>query len=145
MSTVYSVKLQQLIDEFQLEKIFIPDDDNILVTRSDLNRPGLALSGFFGHFEPARIQLIGNCEHTYLNSFPESSLAEHIDSFMSKKPVAVIFTTSLTIFPVFIEKAKKICCSSSPYGTAYLRIHGKPNIISQCGPCAPNHTSRRFS
>ena len=107
MSTVYSVKLQQLIDEFQLEKIFIPDDDNILVTRSDLNRPGLALSGFFGHFEPARIQLIGNCEHTYLNSFPESSLAEHIDSFMSKKPVAVIFTTSLTIFPVFIEKAKK--------------------------------------
>ena len=48
MSTVYSVKLQQLIDEFQLEKIFIPDDDNILVTRSDLNRPGLALSGFFG-------------------------------------------------------------------------------------------------
>lgn len=40
MSTVYSVKLQQLIDEFQLEKIFIPDDDNILVTRSDLNRPG---------------------------------------------------------------------------------------------------------
>ena len=72
MSTVYSVKLQQIIDEFQLEKIFLPDDENIIVTRSDLNRPGLALSGFFGHFEPARIQLIGNCEHTYLNSFPES-------------------------------------------------------------------------
>ena len=107
MSTVYSVKLQQIIDEFQLEKIFLPDDENIIVTRSDLNRPGLALSGFFGHFEPARIQLIGNCEHTYLNSFPESTLPDHIDSFMSKKPVAVIFTTSLAIFPIFNEKAKK--------------------------------------
>ena len=113
MSTVYSVKLQQIIDEFQLEKIFLPDDENIIVTRSDLNRPGLALSGFFGHFEPARIQLIGNCEHTYLNSFPESTLPDHIDSFMSKKPVAVIFTTSLAIFPIFIEKAKKY--SSQPF------------------------------
>lgn len=114
MPTIYSVKLQQVIDEFQLEKIFLPNDENISVERTDLNRPGLALSGFFGHFEPARIQLIGNCEHTYLNSFPQESFSSHIDNFLSQKPVAVIFTTSLEIFPDFLEAAKK-------YSVALLR------------------------
>lgn len=107
MATVYSATLDQIIDEFQLEKIFVPEDRKIIVTRTDINRPGLALSGFFGHFEPGRIQIIGRCEHTYMSSFSEDVLKSHIDSFMSQKPVAVIFSTSLDIPEEFIECARK--------------------------------------
>ena len=60
MSVVYTVPLKEVIREFQLEEIFLPEGSDTLVSRSDLNRPGLALAGFFGHFDPERIQLIGS-------------------------------------------------------------------------------------
>ena len=55
----YSVSLGQIIDEFQLEEITSPVDRERLIRRSEVNRPGLALAGHFGYFEPGRIQIIG--------------------------------------------------------------------------------------
>ena len=55
MSVVYTVPLKEVIREFQLEEIFLPEGSDTLVSRSDLNRPGLALAGFFAAellFEP---------------------------------------------------------------------------------------------
>ena len=94
MSVVYTVPLKEVIREFQLEEIFLPEGSDTLVSRSDLNRPGLALAGFFGHFDPERIQLIGRCEHTYLTPFDHEEKRSHIMGFMSQKPVAVIITSS---------------------------------------------------
>lgn len=107
MSVVYTVPLKEVIREFQLEEIFLPEGSDTLVSRSDLNRPGLALAGFFGHFDPERIQLIGRCEHTYLTPFDHEEKRSHIMGFMSQKPVAVIITSSLEVFPEFLEAAKK--------------------------------------
>ena len=36
------------------------------VTVADVNRPALQLHGFYEHFEPSRIQVIGNVETAYL-------------------------------------------------------------------------------
>src|ERR1700751_3689498 len=33
-----------------------------------INRPGLALSGFFSYFAEKRVQVLGAAEHTYLKS-----------------------------------------------------------------------------
>ena len=107
MTSVYTVKLKDIIKEFGTEEIFIPEGKNILVSKTELNRPGLALAGFFGHFDPERIQLIGRCEHTYMSSFPEEQLSDRIDNFLSQKPVAVIFSSNLEIFPAFIKFAEK--------------------------------------
>ncbi|MBR1628104.1 MAG: HPr(Ser) kinase/phosphatase [Lachnospiraceae bacterium] len=38
------------------------------VRSRDINRPALQLNGFFEHFDPERIQLIGMVEWTYLNN-----------------------------------------------------------------------------
>lgn len=114
MTPVYTVRLKDIIKEFGIEEIFVPEGKDILVSKTELNRPGLALAGFFGHFDPERIQLIGRCEHTYLNSFPEEQLSDHIDRFLSQKPVAVIFSTNLEVFPAFINYAKQ-------YGVPLLR------------------------
>lgn len=107
MTPVYTVKLKDIIKEFGTEEIFVPEGKDILVSKTELNRPGLALSGFFGHFDPERIQLIGRCEHTYLSSFSEEQLSDRIDSFLSQKPVAVIFSSNLEVFPAFIKFAEK--------------------------------------
>ena len=102
----YTVALSSLIDEFSLETICMPHPANeILVTRSDINRPGLALSGFLNIFEPDRIQLIGNAEYEYFTTMDKNLRKTRTLHFMERQPVAVIFTTDLPVFPEFLEAA----------------------------------------
>ena len=51
------------------------------------------------------LQLIGNAEHEFLASMNEKTLRKRVFNFMAQCPVAVIFTTGLTVFPEFIEAA----------------------------------------
>ena len=99
MAEKITIPLKSIIDEFALETIFMPRDaSEIPVSRPEVNRAGLQLSGFFGHFESDRIQLIGHAEHEYLTSLKASERAYHIDNFMAHKPVAVILTAELNVF-----------------------------------------------
>ncbi|MCI8387983.1 MAG: HPr(Ser) kinase/phosphatase [Clostridiales bacterium] len=104
MPEIYSVELSKLIDEFALEKIYLPDaPEKILVHLTDVNRPGLQLAGFFDHFEPQRIQIIGKVEHKYLESLEADERRSAIMGFLETKPVAVVFSSSLEVFPEFVE------------------------------------------
>jgi len=103
----YTVELQKLIDEFSLEIIYYPPEKNILISRSDVNRPGLALSGFFGHFESGRIQIIGKGEHEYLCGLTESDRMEKIDGFMMHDPAAIVYSSSLEIHKELLKCAEK--------------------------------------
>ncbi len=104
---VYTVPLGSIIDEFQLEEINAPVDRERPVQRSEVNRPGLALAGFFGYFEPGRIQIIGLSENDYITHLDEEKLREVFERFFSEDPVAVVFSTSLAVNPVIIEIANK--------------------------------------
>ena len=66
------VDLQKIINDQKLEVLYTPEDPSgIMISSSDVNRPGLALAGFFDHFDPRRIQLLGNAECLYLSEMPE--------------------------------------------------------------------------
>ena len=79
MDEEYSVPLQSLIDEFSFEPVCLPRPaSEIYVKTTELNRPGLALSGFFELFEPERIQLIGNAEHCYLAGMAYTEIARFL-------------------------------------------------------------------
>ena len=104
MTDNYSVALSKIIDEFSLEKVFLPDDsDDILVHLTEVNRPGLQLAGFFDHFEPQRIQIIGKVEHKYLEFLSDEERRSAIMGFLQTKPVAVVFSSNLEVFPEFTE------------------------------------------
>ncbi len=103
---IYTVPLKSVIDEFQLEVIYMPER-TVDVMRTDVSRPGLQLAGFFGHFEPQRIQVIGKCEHEYLTGLSDSERSEKIKNFMLRDPVAVIFSSSLEIFDEFLTLSKE--------------------------------------
>ena len=60
MSEQFFVTLKQVIDEFKLEVLCMPDDpETIRITENDITRPGLQLMGFYEYFNPERIQIIG--------------------------------------------------------------------------------------
>ena len=104
----YQVKLKDIANEFSLEVITVPENyDDIYVRRADVSRPGLPLAGFFDDFESGRIQMIGNMEHSYLDSLGSAGRYESIDKFMAHDVVAVVVTRGLEIFPELKEHAEK--------------------------------------
>ena len=69
MAVTYSVSLSQIIKEVGLETVFMPSNpEELLVTCSDVNRPGLALGGYYDYFDSDRIQVLGKSEHGFLEA-----------------------------------------------------------------------------
>jgi HPr kinase/phosphorylase len=64
MSVEYSIPLSKVEEEFNLIRVTVPENyEEIKVDTPEVNRPGLALTGFYEIFERARISIIGNAEH----------------------------------------------------------------------------------
>jgi HPr kinase/phosphorylase len=93
----YTVTIEKIIDELQLGIVYMPPEKTVLVSRAEVNRPGLVLSGFFGHFEAGRIQIIGKGEHEYISSFDPITRKNRVNDFMSRGPVAIIYSSSLEV------------------------------------------------
>lgn len=93
MSNNKTIGLDKIIAELGIEVIYTPEDPaQIVVCRSDVNRPGLQLAGSFDHFEPQRIQIIGMAEHVYLQKMTDEARESALTEFFSKNPVAVVYT-----------------------------------------------------
>ncbi len=85
------VDLQKIITEETLQVLYTPDEPSkIMVSSSDVNRPGLALAGFFDHFDHKRIQILGNAESVYLKNMSEELRRERLTAFFQRNPVAVV-------------------------------------------------------
>ena len=108
MKEVYKIPLSKIVEEFHLEVIVKPEGfDDIQIVTPEVNRPGLALAGFYEIFEPDRIQLIGKAETHYLQSLEPSTRRVMLQKFVDAKPVAILYTTGLPVDNVVIERAKK--------------------------------------
>ena len=82
---IISVKLGQIIDEFQLEQITnFKNLDEIMITSTDINRPGLQLVGYLEHFGTDRIQIIGKVETTYLAGLTSEERYARLDDFLKQ-------------------------------------------------------------
>lgn len=74
MAGTFSVNLNKIIKEFSLETLFLPGNpQELLVTSSDINRPGLQLTGFYEYFDNTRIQVIGKSEFAFLDQLEEKN------------------------------------------------------------------------
>ena len=92
VNEIYSVSLESIIKEMGLTVLYMPEDKEVLITCKDLNRPGLPLAGFYDHFEPQRIQVIGNVEWRYLENLPADECVRRKHDFYATRPAAVVFT-----------------------------------------------------
>lgn len=101
------VDLRKVINEKELKIEYVPDDPaKIMVSSSDVSRPGLALSGFFDHFDPKRIQIIGNAETMFLKKMDENVRRERLTDFFNRSPVALVISHGNEIDPAIRELAE---------------------------------------
>ena len=104
----YFVPLKKVAEDFDLEVLFAADDfETKKVTRSDVNRPGLQLAGYFEHFDSERLQVIGKVEVSYLGEILPHHRTEKFGRLFTAKIPALIITRELEIFDEIIECAKE--------------------------------------
>ncbi|MBR5307781.1 MAG: HPr(Ser) kinase/phosphatase [Clostridia bacterium] len=107
-SKVYKVALSSIIKECQLREVYLPKDaSEIMIERTDINRPGLPLAGFFDHHEPGRIQIIGKVEYRYLLSLDMEQRYHSIDEFLKHGAATVVFSSDLEVFEEFITLCRQ--------------------------------------
>ena len=108
MEEIYSVSLDKIIEHFKLETIFLPDlPQNINISNSGVNRPGLQLAGFYDHYEASRIQIVGKVEKLYLDKLDAEERRRRIEAYFSSGPVVIVFTTSMEIEEMTVLLAEK--------------------------------------
>ena len=91
MATEYSVSLKKLIDNLSLKPLYMPfEPEEIMITNSNIRRPGLQLTGYLDFFDKTRILVFGHTEFSYLSRFGVEQQQHVIDSIFRFGPPAVI-------------------------------------------------------
>ena len=123
MFAMYSVSLTTLVEEFNLEVAFASTDyDKIRLTVADVARPGLQLAGYFDHFEPMRLQVMGNVETSYLQKLSDAERAITYDRLLSYKVPALLISRNIPPDDQCLEMAKK-------HNVTLLRSHETTSSI----------------
>ena len=108
MAETYSVPLSKVVSQFGLKIAWRSTDyEKIQITVADVARPGLQIAGYFDHFEPMRLQVIGNVESSYLDKMTSAERTLVYDRFFSYKIPALIAARGLTPGAECLEMAKK--------------------------------------
>lgn len=139
MIDTYSVPLKTLVDEFHLEIAYAASDySSIRITVEDVSRPGLQLAGFFDHYEPMRLQVMGNVEMSYVGKLTPANRSAIFDRLFSYKFPALLIARGIQPHPEMLEMAKKhnitILLSKDPTSAivssiiAYLKTALAPRV-----------------
>jgi len=108
MFDVHSVLLSTIVEEFRLEVVFAATDyEQIRLTVVDVARPGLQLAGYYDHFEPMRLQVMGNVETSYLQKLTPAERAMTFDRLFSYKSPALLIARNIQPDEQCMEMAKK--------------------------------------
>ena len=108
MIDTYSVPLKQLVEEFHLEIAYASTDySSIRITVEDVARPGLQLAGFFDHYEPMRLQVMGNVEMSYMTKLSRLDRCAIFDRLFSYKFPALLIARGIAPHEEMLEMAKK--------------------------------------
>ncbi len=138
----YSVPLKKIIKDLNLNILYYPDvEEEILVSHSELMRPGLALSGFYEGFVPSRINLIGRTELAYLEQLPQEVLRDSLETFLAKEPKAVIVTRSFSFVPLMLELSEKygVPLIQSPENTSHMAAQLNAKLSLELAPRITEH------
>ncbi len=98
------------------------------ISNSEINRPGLSLTGFFDFFAHDRIQIFGKGEWAYLNSLPPEKIREIADKFFSYPLNCIIFTHGNLPVEEWVRKSKDL---DIPIYTTPMTTHKFITLISE--------------
>lgn len=100
--------VRMLSQHFKFRQV-IGDDDSLnrSIEVASTSRPGLELTGFFDHFEPKRVVIIGNKESAYISSLSYDVLYQRFD-FLTNALTPMILVTGNNVVPQALNDVAKL-------------------------------------
>lgn len=124
MSGEYSVSLAKVIDDLGLQPFYMPvNPEEKMITSMDIDRLGVALTGFLEYFDNNRIIVLGLTEYSYIERFDKAEQHSILEKIFSLKPPAVIIARGL-------EPTEEIISCAEEYGIPLLLTHDTTSGIS---------------
>lgn len=99
--------LDRMADDLDLEVVGGFQGIGRPVFISDINRPGLALSGYLDYFANDRIQILGNTEIHYMERLTASLLHHRLENMFSFDIPAFVLSRNLNARNVFIDMCNR--------------------------------------
>nr|WP_300741214.1 HPr(Ser) kinase/phosphatase [Trichlorobacter sp.] len=102
-----TLSIQDLLDEkeYGLELLLLAGASGLdhRVSSSRIQKPGLALTGYTQHLHPARIQVLGNTEISYLYQLTDERLRDNTQALCAFSISCFVVTKGLTPPASFLE------------------------------------------
>lgn len=104
----YFVTLKRLIEEIGLTEYYMPvDSEEVHVTVSDLDRPGLELIGHLDYYDNRYLILFGLTEMSFLENESHEQQLSQLEPIVSQTPPAMIIARDIEPLPSMMELARK--------------------------------------
>lgn len=100
------VTVESLIKDFGFQ-VLVEGRKGVTITVSDINRPGLQLSGFYNYFAPERIQVIGKAEWSFIEDMIPEIRRKRVTKFFSFDISCLIITRGLEPHQDILDNAKR--------------------------------------
>ena len=113
-----------------------------IISFYDVNRPALQLTGFFDHFDVSRVQIVGNVEQQYIDSFLDDGMAaERFDRIAAFNVPCIIFSREYKPSEAILNACRKhgVPCLNSPKTTSDLSSEIIRWLKVQLAPCISIH------
>ncbi len=103
-----SIFLSQIVERFELEVVYDSGDiEERRITVADVTRPGLQLAGYYDHFGPDRLQIVGNMEHAFLNNLTSEDRKKSVSKLFEKDIPALIITRNHEVQSEILDAAEE--------------------------------------
>ena len=103
-----SIFLSQIVEHFALEVVYDSGDiEERRITVADVTRPGLQLAGYYDHFGPDRLQMVGNMEYAFLDNLRSADRKRSVLTLFEKEIPALIITRNHQVQPEILEAAEE--------------------------------------
>lgn len=125
-----AITLQELLEEgaerLSLSVVAGEEHLNKKLPEIAMNRPGLALTGFFQYFANQRLQIFGLAEFTYLKSLPDQEKYQRLEELFQQQIPGIVVTRNRKIPSEIIELAEtfKVPVMRTPMVTM--------NFVNEC-------------
>lgn len=90
------IKVAKFMKALDLEALYTAGMEELEFPTPDINRPGLALAGFFDYFEAHRLQIIGKHEMTYLTvALDNNQRYDSMDRLLARPIPALVISRGM--------------------------------------------------
>ena len=101
------ITTRELAEILNLEVISGERGLDRLITTDELSRPALQLAGYFSHYSPKRIQILGTSELSFFKLIPDIEKKSRMRMLCTRVTPCIIISRELEVPKELIEAANK--------------------------------------